>query len=89
MSAVEAAPRASVRPPGVGRFGPAWMLVPALVLLIGFFALPYITIITMSLREASTRAVYGDGFTVTMTRPASSSPSTAAAFSCYFLEQLI
>ena len=64
MSAVEAAPRASVRPPGVGRFGPAWMLVPALVLLIGFFALPYITIITMSLREASTRAVYGDGFTV-------------------------
>lgn len=44
--------------------GSAWMIVPALVLLIGFFALPYISIITMSLREASTRAVYGDGFTL-------------------------
>lgn len=61
MSAVaEAMPR--IRPPAAGRT--AWMVVPALVLLIGFFALPYLTIVTMSLREASTRAVYGDGFTL-------------------------
>jgi putative spermidine/putrescine transport system permease protein len=40
------------------------MVVPALVLLVGFFALPYLSIITMSLREASTRAVYGEGFTL-------------------------
>lgn len=61
MSAVaEAMPR--IRPAAAGRT--AWMVVPALVLLIGFFALPYLTIVTMSLREASTRAVYGDGFTL-------------------------
>lgn len=39
------------------------MVVPALVLLVVFFAIPYLTIFTMSLREASTRAVYGEGFT--------------------------
>ncbi|QOF74444.1 ABC transporter permease (plasmid) [Aminobacter sp. SR38] len=61
MSAVEAAPRLDSRG---NRGSAAWMVVPALVLLIGFFALPYLTIITMSLREASTRAVYGDGFTL-------------------------
>lgn len=56
---------AAVTPPATaGRIGPVWMAVPALVLLIGFFALPYLTIITMSLREASTRAVYGEGFTL-------------------------
>src|SRR5690606_38320178 len=59
MSTV-AAPRIQSSP---GR-GAIWMLVPALVLLLVFFALPYLTIITMSLREASTKAVYGDGFTL-------------------------
>jgi putative spermidine/putrescine transport system permease protein len=42
----------------------AWMVLPALALLVVFFALPYLTIVTMSLRETSTRAVYGDGFTI-------------------------
>lgn len=64
MSATEAAPRVDTPTIGVGRIGPVWMLVPALVLLIGFFVLPYLSIITMSLREASTRAVYGEGFTL-------------------------
>ncbi len=47
-----------------GGVGAAWMVLPALVLLVLFFALPYLSILTMSLREASTRAVYGDGFTI-------------------------
>ncbi|MHA6642702.1 ABC transporter permease [Mesorhizobium sp. A623] len=60
MSSAAAAPRIQTSP---GR-GAIWMIAPALVLLVVFFALPYLSIITMSLREASTRAVYGDGFTL-------------------------
>ncbi len=41
-----------------------WMILPALVLLVGFLILPYVSIVIMSFREASTRAVYGEGFTV-------------------------
>ncbi|MCL4186241.1 MAG: ABC transporter permease [Rhodobacteraceae bacterium] len=41
-----------------------WMLAPAFVLLLLFFILPYVSIATMSLREASTRAVHGEGWTV-------------------------
>ncbi len=41
-----------------------WMLAPAFVLLIVFFVLPYLSIATMSLREASTRAVHGEGWTL-------------------------
>jgi len=40
-----------------------WLIVPALVLLGGFLLLPYASIVVMSFREASTSAVYGDGFT--------------------------
>lgn len=46
------------------RFPVWWMIVPAVVLLGGFLILPYVSIVVMSFREASTRAVYGDGFTV-------------------------
>lgn len=41
-----------------------WMIVPALVLLVGFLVLPYASIVVMSLRTADTRAVYGEGFTL-------------------------
>ncbi|MBE2276391.1 MAG: ABC transporter permease [Rhodobacteraceae bacterium] len=41
-----------------------WLILPALVLLVCFLVLPYVSIVVMSFREASTRAVYGDGFTL-------------------------
>ncbi len=41
-----------------------WMILPAVVLLGGFLILPYASIVVMSFREASTSAVYGDGFTI-------------------------
>ena len=41
-----------------------WMVMPAAVLLGGFLILPYASIVVMSFREASTSAVYGDGFTI-------------------------
>jgi len=41
-----------------------WMLVPALFLLIAFLVLPYISIVIMSLREASVGVAYGAGFTL-------------------------
>ena len=41
-----------------------WLVVPAVLLLGVFLILPYISIVVMSFREASTSAVYGDGFTV-------------------------
>jgi putative spermidine/putrescine transport system permease protein len=43
---------------------PSWMLVPALFLLTAFFLLPYVSIVVMSLREASPGAPYGAGFTL-------------------------
>lgn len=52
-------------PPRALRRAPVWwMILPALALLVGFLILPYISIMVMSFREASTNAVYGDGFTV-------------------------
>ena len=44
--------------------GPAWQILPALVLLGVFFVLPYLSIVSMSLHEASTSAVYGEGLTL-------------------------
>ena len=41
-----------------------WLIAPALILLIGFLILPYVSIMMMSLREASSSAVYGDGYTI-------------------------
>lgn len=40
-----------------------WMLAPAALLLIVFFVLPYFSIATMSLREGSTSAIHGEGWT--------------------------
>lgn len=40
------------------------MLAPAAFLLIVFFVLPYFSIATMSLRDASTSAIHGDGWTI-------------------------
>lgn len=52
----------------VGRDAPhlraVWMLLPAAILLLIFFVLPYFSIAAMSLREASTRAVHGEGWTL-------------------------
>lgn len=44
--------------------GPVWQILPGLILLGVFFVLPYLSIATMSLHEASTGAVYGDGWTL-------------------------
>ena len=40
-----------------------WMLAPSAFLLIVFFVLPYFSIATMSLREGSTSAIHGSGWT--------------------------
>ncbi len=48
----------------LGRYGPALLIVPAGALLITFFVLPYFTIIVMSFRTASTKAAFGDGYTL-------------------------
>jgi putative spermidine/putrescine transport system permease protein len=53
---------ASARAAPFGRS--VWMIAPAAFLLIIFFVLPYFSIVMMSLREASTGAPYGDGFTL-------------------------
>ena len=47
-----------------------WMIAPAALLILIFFVLPYLSILVMSFREASTRAAYGDGFTLAHYRDA-------------------
>jgi putative spermidine/putrescine transport system permease protein len=61
MSSTAAAGEASRQPRAASAL---WMIAPAALLLIVFFVLPYFSIIVMSLREASTRAPYGDGYTL-------------------------
>jgi putative spermidine/putrescine transport system permease protein len=41
------------------------LIVPSVALLFAFFVLPYLTIVVMSFRTASTSGRYGDGFTIT------------------------
>ncbi len=57
---ITSAPTAGRRLP----VGSLALIVPAVALLFVFFVLPYFTIITMSLRTASTSAPYGDGYTL-------------------------
>lgn len=59
------APPPTIASSGMRRRIPVWwMIVPAVVLLGGFLILPYVSIVVMSFRDESTRAVYGDGFTI-------------------------
>ncbi len=44
--------------------GPLVLIIPAVALLFTFFILPYVSIILMSFRTASSSAPYGDGYTV-------------------------
>ena len=45
--------QAPARVESSGRGSGTWMVVPALALLVLFFALPYLSILTMSLRDAT------------------------------------
>lgn len=44
--------------------GPLVLIIPAVALLFTFFILPYVSIILMSFRTASSSAPYGDGYTI-------------------------
>lgn len=54
---------ASTAAPPMGR-GTLLLIVPAVGLLTAFFVVPYFSILTMSVRTASTSAPYGDGYTL-------------------------
>ena len=54
---------ASTAAPPAGR-GTLLLIVPAVGLLTAFFVVPYFSILTMSVRTASTSAPYGDGYTI-------------------------
>ena len=54
---------ASTAAPPTGR-GTLALIVPAVGLLTAFFVVPYFSILTMSVRTASTTAPYGDGYTL-------------------------
>ena len=54
---------ASTAAPPAGR-GTLLLIVPAVGLLTAFFVVPYFSILTMSVRTASTSAPYGDGYTL-------------------------